>query len=87
MAIGFAARDIIEREYCIAAPGKDSHIEALRQVAALCANRDAFRGIREVTSIEQVLRLLKVAAEARSLSRSDSRPVVLMGYAPILCGG
>ncbi len=55
---GIEYNDPVDVLFCMGAPDKEAHIEALRQVATLCSNPDSFRRIREAKQAEEILELL-----------------------------
>lgn len=55
---GIEYNDPVDVLFCMGAPDKEAHIEALRQVATLCSNADYFHRIREAKEIEEILGLL-----------------------------
>ncbi|MBC7262640.1 MAG: PTS sugar transporter subunit IIA, partial [Chloroflexi bacterium] len=55
---GIEYNDPVDVLFCMGAPDKEAHIEALRQVATLCSNPDYFRRIREAKQAEEILELL-----------------------------
>jgi len=56
---GIEYNDPVDVLFSMGAPDKETHIDALRQVAVLCSNEDSFRRIREATRAEEILELLE----------------------------
>lgn len=55
---GIEYNDPVDVLFSMGAPDKEAHVEALRQVATLCANADHFRAIREAEQVGEILSLL-----------------------------